>query len=278
MRDIVDGYVTAPGAPTLAYSQAGEGRDLILLHGTLVTREDMILALFDKLAGEFRVTAFDRPGHGDSGRRGPTGTPWRQAADVHAAGAALGLERPVVIGHSFGGATALAYAIQFPEATRGVVALAPIVFPEARLEQALFGPRASALFGSALNMVLSAGLDPFVLPILWRANFLPQQMPARYAAAFPFGKAGSAGQTEAEGEDAAMLNVGLSRSSLNYPSCRTPVRILAGDRDMVVNNALHGKLLARIMPDARFEELPGLGHMLHHFAQEAVAATARELA
>jgi pimeloyl-ACP methyl ester carboxylesterase len=37
------------------------------------------------------------------------------------------LNRPVLVGHSYGGAVALAYAIQFPNEIAGVVALAPPV-------------------------------------------------------------------------------------------------------------------------------------------------------
>jgi pimeloyl-ACP methyl ester carboxylesterase len=283
MSDIVHGSVSPDGFPTLAYSQTGSGRDVVLLHGALVTREDMMFALFSALAdgvgGDgFRVTAFDRPGHGDSGRLGPTGSPWRQAEAIHAASLALGLQPAVVVGHSHGGAVAMAHALQFPEQTVGVVGVAPIAFPEVRLEHLLFAPRGMPMVGPMLNQAISAGLDPVLLPILWRAMFLPQAPPARYKALFPFGKAGSAAQTEAEGEDSALLNSGLLRSAMAYASCRTPVRIFGGDRDLVVNNALHGRLLAQILPDGQFETLPGLGHMAHHFAQAPIAEAVRRLA
>jgi pimeloyl-ACP methyl ester carboxylesterase len=278
MPEIVHGRIAPRDQPELAYSQAGSGPDVILLHGALVTREDMILALFATLSEAFRVTAFDRPGHGESGRLGPTGSPWRQAEAIHAASRALGLAPAVIVGHSHGGAVAMAHALQFPEATVGVAAVAPIAFPELRLEHFLFAPRGMPGIGPALNQAVSAGVDPVLLPILWRAMFLPQEIPPRFAELFPFEKAGRATQTEAEGEDAGLLNSGLFRSALNYAACRTPVRILAGDRDLVVNNALHGRLLAQILPDGHFEDLPGLGHMAHHFAQARVAEAVRGLA
>lgn len=276
MVDVRHDVIAAPGVPELAYSQAGAGPDVILLHGALVTREDMILALLPSLAERFRVTAFDRPGHGGSGRLGPTGSPWRQAEAIHAACQALGVERPVIVGHSYGGAAALAFALQFPGDVAGVVALAPISFPEVRLEHLVFGPRGLPLLGPAFALAASTGLDPLMLPILWRAMFLPQEMPLRFAELFPFETAGRTAQTEAEGEDALLLNAGLTRSAMNYARCQVPVRIFGGEGDLVVNNALHGKLLARVLPDGEFERLAGLGHMLHHFAQprivEAVCA------
>jgi pimeloyl-ACP methyl ester carboxylesterase len=56
------------------------------------------------------------------------------------------------------------------------------------------------------------------------------------------------------------------------------VRIFGGERDMVVNNTLHGRVLARILPDGHFETLPGLGHMVHHFAQAPIVDAVRRLA
>ncbi|HEY8572233.1 alpha/beta hydrolase [Phenylobacterium sp.] len=265
-------------AARVAFTQTGAGADVVLIHGALATREDMLLSLCPALAPEFRVTAVDRPGHGGSTRSGWTGSPWRQAAAVHEASERLGLRRPVIVGHSHGGAVALAYALQFPADVAGVVALAPITFPELRLEHVLFGPRGAWPAGPVLNQVVSSTSDPVLLPLLWRAMFLPQAMPARYAAVFPFAEAGNSAHMEAEGEDAILLNLGLARSAMMYGACSVPVRIFGGDRDLVVNNALHGRLAASLIPDGHYASLPGLGHMLHHFAQEPIVEAVRGLA
>src|SRR4051812_40833398 len=168
----------------IAFSQSGAGRDVLLIHGALVTREDMVLSLASALEGEFRVTAVDRPGHGDSTRRGWTGSPWRQAEALYEASHRMKLERPIVIGHSHGGAVALAYALQFPGDLAGVVVLAPIAFPEHRLEHVLFAPRGLWPTGPGLNQLASPTIDRLLLPLLWRAMFMPQEVPPRYAAVF----------------------------------------------------------------------------------------------
>ena len=147
---------------------------------------------------------------------------------------ALGLKQPVVLGHSYGGAVALAYGLRFPDAVAGIVALAPVCFPELRLEQMLFGPRTAPVAGPLLSDALAPTVDPTLLPLLWNAMFLPQVMPKPFADRFPFGFAGRSAQVIAEGEDALALWPALSRSALAYPSCRVPVRILAGDADLVV--------------------------------------------
>lgn len=263
----------------LAYVEAGDGPPVLLIHGALTNLDDMRIGLFDTLASDHRVIAFDRPGHGESTRaRLADASPWRQAELIREAATAIGVEQPVVVGHSFGGAVALAYALRFPEETRGVVALAPIVWPEPRLELVLFGPRAPLGLGDGVAWGSSASCDPLLLPLLWRAMFLPQAMPPHFQREFSFDLAAAPSTTTATGEDAVAIVTALWRSARAYPNCRTPVRILAGDADVVINPALHAAALARVLPRARYERLPGCGHMLHHFAQDRVLRAVTSLA
>ncbi|KQO79334.1 alpha/beta hydrolase [Methylobacterium sp. Leaf88] len=263
---------------TLAYAEAGTGSPVVLIHGTLMSLEDMWLGLVPHLAERFRVIAVDRPGHGFSRRRGAADAElWRQAALIREGVRALGLERPIIVGHSFGGALALAYGLRFPDEIAGVVALAPICFPEPRLEHLLFGPRAVP-GGRFASDLLGRTMDPALLPLLWNAMFLPATMPPDYAAANPFGLAGTADQLVAEGEDAAGLMAGLIRSALAYPACRVPVRILGGDSDLVVSTPRHGSWASRLIPEAAFTLLTRTGHMLHHQHPGAVVNAVRAIA
>lgn len=269
--------LTLRSGQVIAYRQVGDGPDVVLVHGALTTLDDMVLALAHPLAPHFRVTAFDRPGHGfSSAPRGPA-TPLQQAAALVEASDRLGLRRPVVVGHSFGGAVALGFGQAAPDALGGIVALAPIGLPEFRLEHLVFGPRAASLPGLLLNSILAASSDPVLLPALWRAMFLPQEMPIAYRRRIPFSLAAEAVRRGAEGEDALWLNVGLLAAAAGYRACRAPTRILGGSADLVVNNRLHGALVSAIMPAAHFTLLAGMGHMLHHFAPAAVEAAIREV-
>jgi pimeloyl-ACP methyl ester carboxylesterase len=189
---------------------------------------------------------------------------------------ALGLQAPVVVGHSFGGAVAMGYALQFPGEVAGVVALSPIAFPEPRLEHFIFAPRVG-LAGRVLNDSLNHTADPLLMPLLWRMTFAPQSVPPEFAAAFPFGTANSLESKHAEGRDAAWLNVGLTLSALNYWSCRTPVRVFGGAQDRVINNLVHGAAMARLLLNGTYTSLSGLGHMIHHFAQPQIVAAVNDL-
>ena len=220
---------------TIAYADIGwGGPEVLLIHGMLMTLEDMWLGPADALANDgFRVIAVDRPGHGESHRvRLVDASPWRQAEIIHQAMLTLGLRRPTVVGHSAGGAVALAYGMLFPDDVAGVVALAPICFPEPRLEQMLFGPRATPFAGPMLAAGSQISTDPVMLPTLWRAMFLPQRMPTRFEEAFPFALAGRSAQLIAEAEDSMALGPALVRSAFSYTTCRVPVEILGGARTL----------------------------------------------
>ncbi len=271
-------YLSVPDGPTLAYVEAGEGPDLILVHGALTTLDDMWLGPMATLAEHFHVVAIDRPGHGDSGYvRLADASVWRQAEIVRDFARATGMRRPTIVGHSFGGAVALAHGMAFPDETGGVVAISPICFPEVRLEHVLFGLRAAPFAAEVLAPALRL-TDPVTLPILWPAMFLPQAMPDSFAAGFPFALAGRADRLVADGENANALFGDLTRSAAAYGSCRVPVHILCGSADIVTNPLAHGWRASWQIPGARFEWLHGMGHMLHHFRPDAVAAAAWSVA
>src|ERR687894_600820 len=81
-----------PGAP-----------DIMLLHGGNQTAHSWDLVSL-ALAGRFRVVAVDQRGHGDSEwPRDGEASAEAMASDAERISAALGLRRPVVMGHSMGG-------------------------------------------------------------------------------------------------------------------------------------------------------------------------------
>lgn len=254
----------------LAYAQAGSGPAVVYIHGAMTTLDEGMIGLADTLAPDFEITAFDRPGHGDSARDAGTGSAWRQAELIQAACEALELERPVIVGHSFGCAVAMAMALASPESVSGVVLIAPIAFPEPRMEIMMFGARAVPITGEWVS-IMAGPVDAMMLPALRNGMFLPQKMTPAFRAGFPFALASGRGQLQADGQDALSMIESLSRSAAKYASCQVPVHVVQGDQDLVVNPMTHGRPLAAILPRGLFINMPGLGHMAHHFAPGVVA-------
>src|SRR5436305_12315153 len=122
-----------------------------------------------------------------------------QAESINAANQ-VGLDRPVLVGHSDGAAVAIAYAMKHPQEIAGVVAISPIAFPEPRLEQFLFGPRGLPFVGEALAATFGPLQDGLTLPLLWEAMFWPQRMPQNYRDRFPFDRVRPQRRIQAEGE------------------------------------------------------------------------------
>src|SRR5690242_12705842 len=115
----------------LAPSRPGDALPVVLLHGASGNLEDQRLTLGSALAASRRVILIDRPGHGFSARAGggADASPGRQAALIAQALAGLGVERAVVVGHSWAGALAAAMALDFPERVAALVLLAPVTHP-----------------------------------------------------------------------------------------------------------------------------------------------------
>lgn len=89
--------------------------------------------------------------------------------------------------------------------------------------------------------------------------YLPQAMPEAVQAGFPFDLAARAGSAIRIGEDSAAVLADLVVLNAAAAVCPVPVRILAGGRDLVVRNDLHGPRLAAMLPEGAFTPLPGLG-------------------
>jgi len=265
------------GPRTLRVFEAGQGAPVVMIHGAVATADDMVLSpLFAALAQRFRVIAVDRPGHGLSRRERLEAAPQRQAALIREGLSQLGgAERPVLLGHSFGGLVALAWAAAWPDGVAGLVLVGPIVRPEFRfMEHALFAPRATPLAGPWASELAQRTTDPAMLAVVERAMFAPQPIPERRAREFPHGLVLES--LVANGEDAAAL---LSPAGvIDLTRVRTPTAMLYGGEDRVVDPRRHAIPASAALPHASVQRLPGLGHMAHHFAVEEITAAVEQIA
>ncbi len=107
----------------------GDRLPVFLIHGASANLDELRAALGAKLADR-RVVAFDRPGHGHSERgRRAMASPVEQARIAAGLLDALGIERAVVVGHSWGASVAAALAVHHPDKVAGLVFVAPATHP-----------------------------------------------------------------------------------------------------------------------------------------------------
>jgi pimeloyl-ACP methyl ester carboxylesterase len=119
----------------------GDGPPIVLLHG-LASNSRIWDDVAERLADRFHVVALDQRGHGLSDRPTDGFSFDKVAGDARAVVNALGLERPTLVGHSWGGNVALVFATTYPEITRALVlvdggVIEPSANPDVTLERLL---------------------------------------------------------------------------------------------------------------------------------------------
>jgi pimeloyl-ACP methyl ester carboxylesterase len=115
--------VTAGGVRLAVREWPATGRPpVLLLHGLASTSHIWDLVV-PRLAGDHHVASFDQRGHGESGKPTSGYGFERTTADALAVTDALGLRRPVVVGHSWGASVALQLATRHARRVAGVALL-----------------------------------------------------------------------------------------------------------------------------------------------------------
>ncbi|AMB46833.1 alpha/beta hydrolase [Methylobacterium sp. AMS5] len=261
-------FVTVDGLPVHVIVR-GRGRPVVLVHGNGTMAEDFaICGLIDRLAARYRVIAIDRPGFGYTARpRHRIWTAQGQAVLLHRVLEQLSVERPLVVGHSWGTIVALALAADGRRPMRGLVLLSGSYFPGHRTDAALIAPLAVPGFGDAVRAMVPAKVSASLTGQSFRQVFWPQPVPARFTARFPIEIAAAATQLRAVSEDAASMNSAVTGLQRRYPGLTLPVSILAGDADAIVKAGEHSVRLHTTIPGSTLRLLPGLGHMIHYGAR-----------
>jgi pimeloyl-ACP methyl ester carboxylesterase len=247
------------------YLERGDGPPLVVLHGLGSMTDEVALSPFFALAAQrYRVLLVDRPGYGHSTR--PGGAWWgpqRQAALLHAFFKKLGLERPLLLGHSFGALVALAYALAHGPTLRGLVLASGYYFPTARLDAPLMAAPAIPFLGRLMRHTISPLIGRAMWPGMLRLQFAPAPVPA-YFSRFPVWMTLRASQLRAAAEESALLVPATLALRRRYAGLEIAPVIVAGARDRYVDPQSHSLRLARAVPRAELIVAGRAGHMVHH--------------
>ncbi|SFR17906.1 alpha/beta fold hydrolase [Poseidonocella sedimentorum] len=268
------------GETTVHAHVAGTGPTIILIHGASGNARDFTFSLVEDLARDYRVIAFDRPGLGWTdrlpGTTGALNTDHESAADqarlLDAAARALGVERAVVVGHSYGGAVALAWALEAPERVAGLALFAAPSHPWDGGLGALYRINASALGGAVAVPLLSALAPPSRLEETVADIFAPQSPPPGYLAHVGAPLSLRPESLRANAQQVNGLLPEIELMAPRYPALTLPIELIHGDADTIVPLAIHSRRLAERAPGARLQVLPGVGHMPHHADPAAARA------
>ncbi|MGZ3158639.1 MAG: alpha/beta fold hydrolase [Burkholderiaceae bacterium] len=262
----------------LHYVEYGTGDPLVLLHGNGTMAEDFeISGLSKAAAAQHRVIAFDRPGYGYSDRPdGKDWTPIEQATLLHQALRQLGVERPIVLGHSWGTLVALAWALEFPEDVRGLVLLSGYYYPSMRPDTKLLATPAVPLLGTLMRYTVSPLSGRLLWPAIAKHMFSPAKVADRFSS-FPVWLSLRPGQLRASAVESGMMVPSAKILSPRYRELNLPIFIMAGAKDKIANAKTNSERLHEELPHSLLRIEEGVGHMIHYACTDEIVTAIQTL-
>jgi pimeloyl-ACP methyl ester carboxylesterase len=272
-------FIDVDGA-RIHYLDEGTGPTLLLIHGLAGQMDNFTHSLLGRLRDDFRIVILDRPGSGYSTRPAKvSATISNQARIISRFCQELKLGRPLVVGHSLGGAIALALALNHPEQVAGLALLAPVTHRPERVPPpfdgiAIGSPLLRRLIAWTLATPLSFanreralatlfGPQPVARDFAVRGGGLLNLRPCNFISA-------SADLMAAQDELGAM--------PMRYKDLTIPVGILYGSDDRILDPATQGKALAEKVEGADLELIEGGGHMILITSADRAAAFVARMA
>ena len=173
----------------------------------------------------------------------------------------LGVERPVIVGFSFGATVALAYALDYPEDTGAVVTLAGAAYEWPGAIDWKWKLPTWTVIGGLLADNLPQIVGRLIRGAAIRGAFSPDPVAAAYDNA-PYGLMLRPVSFRANAADIRNLKSLLRAQSPRYRSLSVPLVIITGDGDSVVSNRIHSMRLHADVPRSELTLIRGAGHLL----------------
>jgi len=245
------------------YLDRGRGPTIVLIHGLTGQLRNFTHSLVDLLTDELRVIAIDRPGSGYSKRAAGGSAALIAQCDLIAKFIhALRLERPLVVGHSLGGAIALAIALDHPECVGALALIAPLTVPQEDVPTPF---RALVIESSwrrkivawtiAIPAAIRRGQE--TLAIVFGPEKPPRDFATKGGGLLGLRPKNFVGASE----DLVGVAVDLPKMTERYSSLTVPIAILFGTDDGILNHESNGAAMEKKVPGLTVELVPG-GHML----------------
>jgi pimeloyl-ACP methyl ester carboxylesterase len=272
-------FVTVDGN-RIHYVESGQGRPIVMIHGLGGTLHHLRRPLMEEFGEGYRLIAMDRPGSGYSTRgAGLDGRLSEQARQTVRFIEELGLEKPLLVGHSLGGAIALAVALDYPDTISGLALISPLTQyepnPPAEFRAlAIASPLRRRIVANTLAVPMSMKNAPKVIDFV----FGPQQPPEDYAVAGGAMAGLRPGHFYATSTDLVAVQHDLPSYQTRYGEIDMPVGILFGTEDRVLNYERQGLSMQGKIAGLELEIADGIGHMPQYAVTGRVVAFIRRIA
>ena len=227
------------------------------------------MAVLDKLSQTFHVVAFDRPGHGCSERHDSVATTVEvQARLIRDALPKLSIQKPVLVGHSWGGSLVLALAVAYENELSGVVLLAPAAYPSVSVEWWSLFPHVPVI-GKFVVHTLTPLIGRAIVKESLKKAFHPSAVQKDYArqSADMWTRPE---QVRACAHDERTLRSSLRILSPRYSDLQLPVVIVTGSGDLLLEPRQHAYRLHEAIKGSELVVLPLTGHQLPQTRPDSV--------
>lgn len=241
----------------------GTAPAIVMIHGLGGVAQNFSYSVLGELAKTHRVIAIDRPGSGYSVRPSRSSASLAVQADVVAGVIdALDLGKPLIVGHSLGGAVALATALRYPDKVAGLALVAPLTHMPSETSKAFAAlgitwPWLRRLVAWTLATPGSILQREKVMDIVFGPESVPKDFPVRGGGLLGLRPSQFIGASS----DMTALPEILPMMQTQYAALTLPIAVLYGRQDRILNYLEQGEGLANAAPTAVLELIDG-GHML----------------
>ena len=256
--------------------QTGSGPDILLIHGLPGCIEDWE-TIIPQLSKKYRVTAFDRPGHGFSIANKLKYNLAQNADFAFALIDKLKLNNPVIVGHSYGGSTVLEMAERSTSNVKAFVSVSPVTSSRGKpdtifyiLKTPVIGPASAWLVKLFTGCsMIREGLDEAFNP---NQKDMPQGFAENRCMIFSQPKV-----IKTLSREEMTMRADVNRMTPLYGNIKKPLFIVHGERDKVVPVA-DGMLLHKAVPGSKLILYKNTGHMVQYAKPSELIGVIKEAA
>jgi len=242
--------------------QTGSGPDILLIHGLPGCIEDWE-TIIPHLSKKYRVTAFDRPGHGFSSANKLKYNLAQNADFAFALIDKLKLNNPVIVGHSYGGSTVVEMAERSTSNVKAFVSVSPVTSSRGKpdtifyiLKIPVIGPASAWLVKLFTGCsMIREGLDDAFNP---NQKDMPQGFAENRCMIFSQPKV-----IKTLSREEMTMRADVNRMTPLYGNIKKPLFIVHGESDKSVPVA-DGTLLHMAAPGSKLILYKNTGHMVQY--------------
>jgi len=271
-------FITVEGV-RLHYIQKGSGQPIVFLHGGILTGNDFeqVVEMAEKEG--YRAIAFDRPGYGYSDRLNKRITPLDQARLIHGALKKLGVQKPILVGHSWSGLLVLAYSLLYPNDVSGMVLLGGAMYVEGYpaangdpISKVVMTPILGDLI---VHTLLRSPLGTILTKNMLKETFAPELVPFKYEDA-TMSLWLRPKHFKANRADVLAFVPIAKEVSKDYKKIKCPLIIAVGEKDPF-GTIEQAKRLKQDIPQAELVTLSNIAHMIPQNHPQVVMKLIQEI-